>query len=65
MTTRGTCWEVKTTLNTLVGFVLKMVTSLQGYEQDKFQPTSSQSASLRHVDGYIEMGGWVGAWDDR
>jgi hypothetical protein len=60
MTTRGICWEVKKALSAssaLVGFLLKMVTSLHGYEQDKVQPTSSQSASLRNVDGYTD--GWM------
>jgi len=58
MTTRGLCWEVKaalSALSTLLG--LKMVTSLHGYAHNKVQPTSSQSASLRHVDGYTD--GWM------
>lgn len=62
MTTRSICWEVKVALSALVGFLLKVVTSLHGYEQDKFQPTSSQSSSLRRIDGYTDwwMGGYLG-----
>jgi hypothetical protein len=60
MTTRDICWEARTALSALralVGLLLKMVTSLHGYEQGKVQPTSSQSSSLRRADGYTY--GWV------